>query len=185
MKRCAITLLVIPVAMVVADCSPRQQDYGWDQAPRTDAGGLEVTVREVSQSRGQVQATLYVRDLTDKDCLLEPVQPGAGSSWMTASWGQERIQGTVRLVAIATPQDGQAFQRTFDPQSGPCHVQAHSSRIMVAEFTLSAFSDEAGPWTIHVAGHWSQGAPVDLDIAVPAMTTNHPNPDGVPVYVSE
>jgi hypothetical protein len=185
MKRCAISLLMIPLVIVVVDCSPRHQDYGWDEAPRAESRGLEVVVRDVSRSGGQIQATLYVRDLTDKDCFFQQLQPGDDSSWVTASWGEERIQGSVRLVGIATPQHDQAFQRTFAPLSGTFHVQAHSSRIMVAEFSRSAFSDEAGPWTIHVVGHWSEGGTVNLDIAVPALTTQYPYPDGVPVYVYE
>jgi hypothetical protein len=185
LKRCAILLLEIALVIVMVDCSPRHQDYGWDEAPRAESCGVAVVVRDVSRSGGQIQATLYVRDLTDKDCFFQQLQAGDDSSWLTANWGQERIQGSVRLVGIATPQHDQAFQRTFSPLSGAFHVQAHSSRILAAEFARSAFSDLEGPWTIHVVGHWSEGGAVSLDIAIPALTTQYPYPDGVPVYAYE
>jgi hypothetical protein len=67
----------------------------------------------------------------------------------------------------------------------PFRVQAHSSRIIRADFERSAFSDGTDAWTMHVAGRWSEGGAISLDIAVPALTTRYPYPDGVPVYVCE
>jgi len=162
-----LTLAVMAVALAVAAGCSSSRDTACSGAKgaQSEQDGLEASVTCCRQDAGGLHARLTIRNTTDRDVMLG--KEAEASSPVLFDNGTKQVAGIVYV-------ERQEYELDAPPSTilvkvpGMLRINCHTSEIVRVDVPGEVASDVTAPWRIRVAGSWSSGTPVLVQIPVPA-----------------
>lgn len=160
------TLAIMAVALAATGCSSsRDTACGGTQGAQAAQDGLETSVTCCRQDAGGLHARLTIRNTTDRDVLLG--KGAEGSFPIMFDNGSRQVSGIVYLERDAYEMDAPS-STSLVKVPGLLRINGHDSEVVRVDVPGEVATNAGAPWRIRVAGSWSSGQPVTVQMPIPA-----------------
>jgi hypothetical protein len=168
-----LTLAVLAVAFAAAAGCSSSRDTACRGAigAQAEQDGLQASLTCCRQDAGGLHARLTIRNTTDRDVMLG--KGAEASSPVMFDNGSKQVAGLVYL-------ERQEYVMESPPSTtlvrvpGQLRINCHTSETVRVDVPGEVASDASAPWRIRVAGSWSTGVPVlvQVPVSAPKVPTN-------------
>jgi hypothetical protein len=158
----------LPAALAllsIIGCTPsRSETYLWSDSPKAENNGCEVAVTGYWEHADHIHVRMEIRDLTQRDLTFK------SGHWIVVHAAGETVNGKVTVQKIDSDPDAREIFEDI-PVPGDFTVHGHSSETIDADFPMAKkLASVNVPWTLDLAGQWTFGAAMNIEIPVGSGT---------------